>query len=223
MKSSRYKRLCLVLAIPLLISGFWVAENEVFSENNALTSCTETKEQFSCNSIQISRKELNALRDRIGGLWIWPDAHLTGGFDAPVVSIGATKTEYKAGALQNLGTIGAGVKKTLHVDRFQGANYASPGPCTLDRYANEDNAWHLSCISGISEGFKFLDKTTEAKYQKLFQSLDTINLTNAREAKKAYIFSVLLPLLSFLIISAIIFCLMKCISFIWNDRKLAVT
>lgn len=154
---------------------------------------------------------------------MWPNTYLTDGFNAPVITLGAIQMEYKDGALRQAGRVGAGLKKTLHVGRSQGANYSSPGFCTLSPFANQESSWGLNCISGISEDFKFLEKTTQAKYQRLRDSLEIINAETASTHKILYVSSVLIPLLSFLAASAIIFCFVKSFSFIWNGRKPAAT
>lgn len=222
MKSNRYTRLCLVLIAPLLIAGFVAAEKQVFFKLNFFTQCFETEDKFSCYTTQ-RREDPSQLRGEMGGVWIWPYTYLTDGFNAPVITLGVTKMEYKDGALREAGTEGAGIKKILRVGRFQGANYSSPGSCTLSPFANQETSWVMNCVSGISESFKFVEKTTEAKYQQLRKSLEIINSENESFHKRLYILSVLTPLLSFLAASGIIFCFKKCFSFIWNGRKSAVT
>ena len=222
MKSNRYTRLCLVLIVPLLISGFVAAEKQVFFEHNFLTHCSETKESFSCYTTQ-TREGLFLLQRQMGGVWMWPNIYLTDGFNAPVITLGVTNTEYKDGVLKESGTEGAGIKRTIRVSRFQGADYTSPGACILSPHGNQERFWELNCISGMRENFKFFEKTTEAKYQQLLKSLEIINSENESFHKRLYILSVLTPLLSFLAASGIIFCFVKCFSFIWSGRKSAAT
>lgn len=222
MKSNRYTRLVLVLIVPLLILGLISAEKQVFFELDTLTQCSETKEEFSCYTTQTRRSDW-LVRKETGGVWMWPNTYLTDGFHAPVITLGVIQTEFKDGVSRQTGTVGAGLKKTLHVGRSQGANFTTPGYCTLSPYANPESSWELSCESGMRESFKFLEKTTDAKYQKLRETLEIINSNNASKRNILVLYSVLIPLLSFLAGSAIIFCLVKCFSFIWNGRKPAAT
>jgi hypothetical protein len=209
MKSNRYTRLLLVLIVPLLTAGFIAAEKQVFFELDTLTQCSKTKEEFSCYTTHTRRSDW-LMRKETGGVWMWPNTYLTDGFYAPVITLGVIHTEFKNGVSRQTGTIGAGLKKTLQVGRSQGANFASPGYCTLSPHADPENSWSLSGESGISESFKFFEKTTDEKYQKLRASLKIINSENASEHKFLYASSVLIPLLSFLAASAIIF---------WAPRK----
>lgn len=215
----QFKRLTLVIAIPLLLFGWWLAEYEVIFKTNYIIDCEEFDTHFSCVGFQTNHKVKNEYFTNSGGIRVRNSARLTNGFNHPVVTLGINETEYKNGALQVTGTIGAGISKNLIIDRNIGANYSGNGPCWLSPYADNDTNWAISCVRESPGGFTFQNSATAKKFREMFEEVKREEEKLDGFKVRAYSIQILIPLLAYILLSVLLLITSKIIRYVINGKQ----
>lgn len=215
----QFKRLTLVLAIPLLLLGWWLAENEVIFETNYIIDCEEFDTHFNCVGFQSTQKSKNEFFANSGGVFIRGSARLRNGFNHPVVTLGINQTEYKDGALQVTGTIGAGISKNLNINRNIGANYSGNGPCWLSPYAGSDTNWNMLCVRELSDGFTFQNPATAKKFREMFDEVKREEEKLDGYKVRAYAIQILVPILVYILLSITLLITWKIIRYVINGKQ----
>jgi hypothetical protein len=167
MTKAQYKRFFLIVLIPLLGLGWWVADSEILFPHHQMISCEESEEQFTCTSMQTTKKEKSLFDYQNGGVFLgWNGARLSQGFHARIVTTtGISEMELKDGVFQQKRIRGAGIDKIVSINRHVGAEFRNGGPCTLGNRADDPNHWYLSCLE---EGnFRFFDEKMNEKFLRL--------------------------------------------------------
>lgn len=173
MNKSQYKRLFLILFIPLVGFGWWCAENDIFFEGKFLIECGndyQTKDGFSCYSRQMSAKRLSDYKFESGGVYIYnstrflggylsSDTRLSTGFHEKIVLLGMNEMGLRDGVLQVTGVVGAGEVKDINLESnvgqpkyYNGHLIDLPGRCTLSsssRLVDAKDEFGISCTSGL--------------------------------------------------------------------------
>jgi len=215
----QFKRLTLVITIPLLLLGWWLAENEIIFKTNYIIDCEEFDTHFSCVGFQSTRKSKNEFFTNSGGILVSGSARLTNGFNHPVVTLGINETEYKNGALQVTGTIGAGISKNLIINRNIGANYSGNGPCRLSPYAGDNPNWYISCVRESPGGFTFQNAATAKKFREMFEEVKREEEKFAGYKVRAYVIQILIPLLAYFLLSVLLLITSKIIRYVINGKQ----
>jgi len=117
-----------------------------------------------------------------------------------------------------VGTVGAGVRKSIAIDPFAGKNFEGNGLCYLSPIASVENGWSLSCEKGLNEDFRFADSVTEAKYADLIQQIDQRSSAFSTTARLAFVASLFAPLFTFLVFSILVLLLRRIARFIVSGR-----
>lgn len=215
----QFKRLTLVMTIPLLLLGWLLAEYEVVFKTNYTIDCEEFDTHFTCIGFQMSSKDKNEYFTNSGGIRVRNSARLTNGFNHPVVTLGINETEYKDGALQVIGIIGAGISKNLIINRNIGANYSGNGPCWLSPYANSDTNWAISCVRDSPSDFTFQNSATAKKFSEMFENVKREEEKFDGYKFRLYAIQILIPLLSYILLTALLFTISKIIGYVIHGKK----
>jgi hypothetical protein len=218
MKINQYKRLYMVFFVPLLALGWWMAEDEILYPHNHMVLCEDRSNDFSCISYVISEKEKRVVDTKSGGVFFLNRVRLQNGFYENIITTGWSEYKNRNGAA-TIDKIGSGVKRMVNIDSFAGANYSGNGPCNLAPYENKTGEWSISCISGLQENFKFSENSTSEKYYKLLDLVKAEDSKYVDLPRNAYIGSMLIPQIAFLLLSALLFFLAKAVTFVRYGRK----
>lgn len=199
------ERLTVVLTIPFLLLGVWLAEHEVIFNTNYIIDCEELDTHFSC----IGRGSTHNAKNRhfydLGGIHV-DSARLTNGLNHPIVTLGRNRGGYKDGTQQTY-IIGAGISKNLIIDRNIGAsyNYIGNGPCRLSPYAGrespysgDDGNWLISCIGELPDTFTFENPTTARKFREMLNEVEQLEREFNGYKIRSYVVQVIFPFLAYL-------------------------
>lgn len=217
MTKAQYKRLLLLLLLPLLGLGWWIAADEVLFSHHQMISCEESEEHFICTSIQTTQNEKFMSEYQNGGVFLWNGARLSEGVHARIVTTGVPEMEYRDGALHQKKINGAGINKIVSINRHIGASYRDGEPCRLSPYAGDANHWNLSCLE--EGGFRFVDEKMRKKFQGLNDVVELEKRRLSSTLRNAYFFSLLIPLAIFLLCSGLIFLCVRLASFVRYGTK----
>ncbi len=217
MNKAQYKRLLLIVLLPLLGLGWWIADGEFLFSHHQMISCEESVEQFICTSIQTSKNEKSMSEFQNGGVVLWNGARLSEGIHARIVTTGTPEMEYRDGAFHQKGINGAGIDKIVSINRHIGADFRDGGPCRLSPHADDVNHWNLSCLA---EGnFRFADEKIRKKFLGLNEAVEFEKRKLSSTLRNAYFFSLLIPLAIFLMCSGLVYFLVKLVSFVRHGTK----
>lgn len=193
-----YKRLTIVLAIPLLLLGTYFAENKLFQDTEMLV----------CNDDFACFKAI-PLMSSYSGLFM-NGVKIPNGINEEIVTSGERIMGFKNGEAVELEVRNKDIKKRLTAGKNQDDGY-----CTLAQYANQEDNWNLSCVpNGMHENFKFINVEVAQKYKKLSeitrQEADKRNNQN----KIGFVLAVATPLAIYLALSLIMFFLAKIVRYV---------
>lgn len=217
MTKVQYKRLLLLLLLPLLGLGWWIADGEVLFSHHQMISCEELEAHFICTSLQTTQDEKFMSEYQNGGVFLWNGARLSEGVHARIMTTGIPEMEYGDGAFHQKRINGAGIDKIVKINRHIGASFRDGGPCRLSRYADDANHWNLSCLA---EGdFRFFDEKMRKKFLSLNEAVELEKRRLSSTLRNAYFFSLLIPLVTFLLCSGLIYFFVRLVSFVRYGTK----
>lgn len=204
-----YKRLTIVLAIPLLLLGTYLAENKLFQDTDML-QCNDSGGFFSCYPTSPDVPKYS-------GLFI-NSVRIFGGMSEDIVTNGENVMGFRNGKMEEIEVRNKDIHKRLTV-----AKNRDDGYCTLSQYANNADLWAVTCVpQGMTEVFHFADKNVAEKYKKLFIQTQAESEKRHNSNKIGFVFAVLTPLLTYLALSLAILLLMKIVRYvIHGDQKTA--
>lgn len=195
MNKSQFKRLAGVLLIPLLVSGWWAADAELFLDHHVMTDCSVRNEHASCHSTPLSLRKLSDYLVDAGGIYLRTGARLTDGLHENIITTGID---------------GRGVvAKKLNVDANAGAN--SLFRCYLnDGY----DFWILRCGGNSPEYFRFASDSVEQKFRDLSRVATQEQSKMEQQSRNRYLLSVIIPTATFLVMSVVALILVKVFTFV---------
>ena len=217
MTKPQYKRLFLLLLLPLLGLGWWIADGEFLLAHHQMISCEESAEQFICTSIQTTKNEKSMSEFQNGGVLLWNGARLSEGIQARIVTTGIPEMEYRDGAFHQKSIKGVGINKIVSINRHMGADFRGGIPCKLSPHADDANHWNLSCL--VEGNFRFVDEKIKSKFLGLNGAVELEKRKLSSTLRNAYVFSLLVPLAFFLMCSGLIYFLVKLVSFARQGAK----
>lgn len=215
----QFKRLTLVITIPLFLFGWWLAENEVIFKTHYIINCEEFDTHFFCAGYQTTRQSKDEFFTNSGGMRVKGSARLTNGFNHPVVTLGINEMEIKDGTMQVKRVIGAGISKNLNIDRNIGANYSGNGPCWLSPYAGDNPNWDISCVRESPGGFTFQNSATAKKFSEMFEEVKREEKDLDGYSVRSYVVQIFIPFLAYIILSIILFVISKLIRYVINGKQ----
>ena len=221
MLKRQYYGLTVVLVIPLLLLGWWLAENEKVLPLHNVIYCQESDSDINCNSISATKSEANQALYQNAAVRL-SGARLERGFNHSVVTLGRTELKFVDGEMIELPPVGGGVKKNLSLPprSIQGKIFSY---CEINPYSDSEKYWGYSCSgSGMaSEGFYFEDEGTSKKFKNAKNKIEEQIKNN--EAMNIYglFATVLTPIIFYLISSLVIFLLVKIVRYVvyGSDEK----
>lgn len=209
MNKNQIKRLYLVLLLPLLLLGWWMAEEEILFEKNHVVSCVEENGAFRCISYRKKLEEKRKDLLKYGGVYLYYGARLEDGFDETVADL-------KTGVVKRLEispAVGA-------AERWTDGEY---GPCSLeysvDANGGATDVWSMTCGGHGGSPFRFVDRKVNEKYHTLVDLVKIEKLKFADLPIKVYIGSILFPPVLLLFALGLIYLLTKIALFIRYGGK----
>jgi len=212
MNKAQFKRLALVLVIPLLLLGWWMAEVELFIEHHFITECSPHKYTSPCFSIIASRTGALGWSNS-GGVYMHFHARLDSGLNEDIISTAGSVVEIRNGAVVRREALGAGERQNLYIPANLGAGLYSG--CFLEKYAGvESGRWHLRCGSSFSEEFRFADSSVNERFLNLSKiaAAEISRMMNVSRGR--YIFSIFIPVGVFFLLSLLALVAVKIFSFV---------
>lgn len=189
MTKSQYKRLCLVLLLPLLFAGLVIAEKEMLIDNHFISSCFDDVTHFTCTTIPTSRQIRHRTVMR-GGMFL--RSAKVAGFSEIVIPSGTSQARRLTADLRQPPSI-ADISAAMGIQ----------GHCDLDVLLGRPGEWSLDCGGRPGTFFRFADEQVQQKYADAIASIRAGEAEYTQRGKLAYIVALLLPLLAFLALSAV--------------------
>lgn len=215
----QYIRLTIVLAIPLLSLGWWLANEEVLFPKHHVIYCEEFSSHITCNSVSATKSEADYWLYRNGAVRLW-GARLVGGFHHPIVTLGHSEIKLIDGKTVKLPPIDGGIKKflTLPPKSIEDRTFSS---CEISPFADDIKKWGYSCIGSelIPDNFYFQNEQTNNKFQEARKLIREKKIQNEQLETRALLFSVLAPFIFYLLLSVLLLFLIKTVKYVIYGRK----
>jgi len=215
----QYIRLTIVLVIPLLAFGWWLADEEVLLPRHHVINCEEFDSHITCNSFSATNNEADDWLYRNGAVRLW-SARLAGGFHHPIVTRGHSVMTVVDGKTITLPPTDGGIKKFLSLPprSIEGKVFAS---CEISPILDDIHNWGYSC-SGydfIPDSFYFQDEQTNHKFQEARKLIGELRTSDENMEIRAIFISFLTPIISYLLLSASLFFLIIIVKYVIYGRK----
>lgn len=215
----QYIRLTIVLVIPLLTLGWWLADEEVLIPRHHVINCEEFDSHISCYSFSATKDTADNWLHRNGAVRLW-GALLEGGFHHPIVTLGHSEIKFVDGKTITLPPTDGGIKKFLNLPPSSNAN-SSFASCEIAPFADDIKNWGYSC-SGydfIPDSFYFQDEQINHKFQEARKLIGKQRASDESMEIKAVFVSFLTPIISYFLLSASLFILIKIVKYVIYGRK----
>ena len=208
MTKKQYYRLCLVLALPLLLMGWWLSFEEKIVGHTLVIQCVDQGESFKCDSDFMTQKTAEQV-GYLAGRIRWRGNVLIGGsFRYPVILQQQQSADDPNVQAAGLGSV------ILALPR--------PGTqrdCTLSPAASNHNKWWYSCILAYpdqqpSGSFAFENEKDKMKFSNLIKIVESLNKESRLPRLLLMVVAFVVPLLIFLLLSLGVFLLLKVMRFI---------
>jgi hypothetical protein len=223
----QYIRLTIVLSIPLLALGSWLAANKIIFSSHSVILCDEFDSHISCFSISATEESANNLLYENDAVRLW-GARLEGGFHHPVVIRGHSEIKSIDGEAQAPPVDGG--RKILSLPPKSIGNRVSIwnrvfSSCEIAPLLDDDKNWGYSCRGDVGDpdfspdNFYFQSEDTNKKFQEAIKIIAKHRLENESMEIRALIASLLTPIVSYLLLSAVIFLLVKTSKYVIYGRR----
>lgn len=210
----QYRRLLLILLLPLLIAGWWLAAHETLFDRAHLTECSRHQGQYLCIDTRMTKAAFADRKYRSGGVWLTPNSRLFDGFKADVITFpiptmgeeGITASEPSQST-----------PKRLVIASNRGAQFNPEGSCDLGSHASNaepGKLWTLMCGSALVEQFRFSAANDEVVYLEAVSKAREIDDKQQRISAMLSALAVAIPLLGFLALSMLAWGAMKAAKFV---------
>lgn len=206
MSGAQFKRLFLVLILPLLGLGLWFAEAEILFPNHYIIECSAVSAQ--CSSRLDTRARRNQMEYEEGGVYIDYHVRLSEGVFAQIVEFELDRVD------RNLDTPkAASTPKRLSISSRVGAQSFSR--CQLG-VSGDSGLWYFNCPGKpeMTRSFKFVDAADTARFVVAIRLAKDEIRARETHALLAYGAAVCAPLLGFLLLSGLIALLGKIVGFV---------
>jgi hypothetical protein len=218
----QYARLSLVVAIPLLLLGWWLAEKELILPRHHVIYCEEFDSHIRCNSLSATKSEADDLLYRNGAVRLW-GARLASGFHHPIVTLGHSEIKIIDGQTITLPPTDGGIQRVLRLPpkSIEASAFSS---CEISPFADDTKSWGYSCIGGdlIPDSFYFQDEQTNQKFQAARKLIGEQRAKDEKMEVRVLFASLLTPLFFYFLFSAALFLLMKVVKYVIYGRKSGV-
>lgn len=211
----QYLRLSIVLAIPLLLLGWWLAEKEAILPRHHIIYCEEFTSHISCSSSSATKIQRDNWLFRNGAVQLW-GALLAGGFNHPIITVGHSEVTASNGNTTTLLPKDGGIKMVLSLPIERSA-FAY---CEVSPFADDPNKWGYSCSGGelIPDSFHFQNEETNHKFQEARKLIGEQRAKNETMEVRALFATILLPLIAYFLLSASLLVLAKITRYVIYGR-----
>lgn len=215
----QYIRLTIVLVIPLLAFGWWLADEEVLLPRHHVINCEEFDSHISCYSFSATKNTADNWLHRNGAVTLW-GARLSGGFHHPIVTLGHGEIKYVDGKTIRLPPTDGGIKKFLNLPP-RSIEDRSSASCEISPFADNIKNWGYWCFGYdfIPDSFYFQDEQTNHKFQEARKLIGELRTSDENMEIRAIFISFLTPIISYLLLSASLFFLIKIVKYVIYGRK----
>lgn len=201
----QYKRLCLVLLLPLLYFGWGSNLTEQFISHNHKIYCFSDSGE--CQLRRLSANDLSYERDYIIehglpaiGSTGFVSGHLNSRFSEEVVLVSQS---------------GEPVSKQLTL-------FSNGRGCLLELSQPHAEIWDLKCPPGRESSlFRFADKKVAARFLNISESLPKLVSKGELETMAYYTLGVFFPLIAFFGVSALLYVVYRIMRYIWFGSESA--
>lgn len=213
MNKQQFKRLTLVVALPLLTFGAWLALEEVLIPAHHMTRCLEN-ETFSCRMVNVTKDELYA------ETWYRPNVAVNGtgvlpdGINHEVRAVGHREIRFEDGERVEGPVIGG--DKVIQVERVT-PRIVSMGrrdPCQIFQHGDVTKRWTMHCWPDMPLTFEFVDSATAEKFERLADTIRVNKETGKATQLRAYAVVTVIPLAAYFAFSLVVFVAMRLFRFI---------
>lgn len=215
----QFKRLTIVLVIPLLLLGAWLAESSPFIDKEYHANCMESSSDFSCYPISARTR----LREW-GGVYLdlgFVAVKLQKGFEHSIVIVGGHVRGFENGVATTLAKDGA--LENLYISPDGGLTDAGlERTCYLGFYKMQSNgelSWQLRCSGEEQIGFTFQDPNVDKKFRKVYASELERRNDYWRFMQAVYYISIFVPLLAYFLLAAFFWMAIKLVNFIIHGKR----
>lgn len=214
----QYIRLTMVIIIPILLFGWWLAENEKILPLHNVIYCQESGSDISCYSVSVKKSDANIALYQNAAVRLW-GARLESGFHHPIITLGHSEINFVDGKSISLPPTDGEKNKYLSLPpkSIQGNALAS---CEITPYAHSEKNWLYSCIGSDLEpdGFYFKDDNTSQKFNRAKNIIEEQKKNNDEMNFRGLIVTVLIPLILYFGLSLVIFLLTKIVRYVIHGR-----
>jgi hypothetical protein len=219
MNFAQFKRLFLVLLVPLLGLGLWFASSEVLIPTDFNTSCFVLSGEVSCVSALVKEKERFERWSKNDGVDIGRRAVTLEPVFAQVVMIDHDAVS----SVQDMEAQLAGAPKLLVIGARTDPVLRVKYPCELSpAYLSfvppGTDIWSLRCYDGKRYHFKFVDTSVNATFVSAVRLARGEAQVYETRAQLAFGVAACVPLLGFLLLSGLVYLFRKALYFVRYGR-----
>lgn len=227
-KKSQYLRLCAVLLAPLLLLGWWISEKEIFLPHHGTISCTPMADDFVCIATLRERVQAMRMMEMNSAVTIEGKARIDFGIRQAVLAKHTQNPNDPGHPLEMQAIQKIGNREFLTLPPVAWSKYGNTNllgdyrSCNFGPYPNKENLWGYTCLNsdGLEPGaFSFVDEDVNRKFQKLVHEVRTKSDAIARLSLRARIFSTLMPIGIFILLSIGFFALIKITRFVIGPQQ----
>ncbi len=168
MTKQQFKRLTIVLILPLLALGAWLGAKDVLWESRFTTICTEHAEFFVCSSTE-GVSEAMALSRLEGTVLRFDSAWLPGGLRHEVTITEQLATRVVDGEERTVNVAKDGIKRRLVAPTGLLGDRQTGQHCSIAKHYVREGRWWVICNGGATLEFAFNDPTDARKFDALVE------------------------------------------------------
>lgn len=208
---SRFVRLCIVVVVPLLLFGGWLASSELLLPHHNVTRCTEQVDGFSCVSYAATAEQSYYERSDASVIFMGFVSLSTGFrhrvvfYEVPKNYSGLIDKSILQRTSEQVLTLPLPGVRSWFLDRWHGSCNVEPAL---------EGLWHYYCSNHAGGYFAFSDELVEKRFRILVRDILRVNEQNSRNELTAKSVSIVSPFLVFLLMSLVVWVLWRAIKFV---------
>jgi hypothetical protein len=188
MTKQQFKRLTIILLLPLLALGGWLAHEEYLFPSNHLTVCDLKRAQLFCSTRHVTSYSRDSQLYGHGQTHLWV-ALLSGGFRHQVIEFPGIESSYTAGGV----TIPVSGVRTFF--DYSWKEDSSIFACKLSTEHGTQDRWMIMCEGKTPRTFAFVDDKINLAYRAALPTIQEQNRDYELRDKFLTAASVVTPLM----------------------------
>ncbi|WP_297651483.1 hypothetical protein [Hydrogenophaga sp.] len=196
MTKQQFKRLTIVLLLPLLALGAWLGAKDVLWDSRFTTLCTEHAEFFVCSSTE-GVSEARALSDLEGSVLRFGSARLPGGLRHDVTITEQLAARVVDGEEKMVNVAEDGIKRRLVAPTGILGDRQTGQHCSIDKHYTKEGRWWVTCNGGATLMFAFDNPKDAKKFDDLveIERAESMRVSTAGSVRRAV--ATVLPLAAY--------------------------